>query len=91
MLPETFLLENSIKRNRSDSTIYNKENTHTCNRLRRRGYPDWSLKKVMEIVDKILRSKLLEEKQKRDTLQITQDKPITFLTTYSPQLSQQYY
>lgn len=54
-----------VKRNSSTIDIYNKVKQETCQRLVHRGYPEWSLKRACNIVDKIDCEKLLKNNKQK--------------------------
>lgn len=72
-----------VKRNSSTPEIYDKAKKDTCQRLRYRKYPAWSVNRACNIVENIDRQNLLKEKNK-STGSADVIPPVTFTTTFSP-------
>lgn len=72
------------KRNCSTDQAFTREQKKVCDRLRSRGYPEWTLSRAKHRVANMSRDILLREKD--NTCQkIDGDNSITFSTTYSKQ------
>lgn len=74
-----------MKRNWSDNSEFDRQQQDTCSRLKRKGYPEWTInKKKQKRVSNLPRNTLLETgRKKRNDQWSNQNKPIIFSTQYS--------